>query len=63
MAPAVFTSLRQHDDAARVVLDAWTSWSVFAPSFLKELEACFEGREIIKLTPAANKDDTIEEGN
>ena len=64
MAPAVFASLGQHGDAAlsrmtrhkiqvsvRAVLAAWTNWSVFDPIFLDELEACFEGREIIKPVP------------
>lgn len=73
MAPAVFTSLGQHSDAARgrmtrhkiqlairAVLAAWTNWSVFDPSFLDELEACFEGREIIK--PAPVEEETKDDG-
>ena len=74
MAPAVFSSLGQHSDAARgrmtrhkiqlairAVLAAWTNWSVFDPSFLDELEARFDGREIIKPTPV--KEDTEDDGD
>ena len=72
MAPSVFASLGEHGDAARgrmtrhklqlairAVLAAWTNWSVFDPSFLDELEACFDSREIIKVAPS--KEDTIED--
>jgi len=60
MAPSVFNDLGQHDKtmgrmrrqklqvAVHSVLSAWTNWSVFDTSFLSELEARFEGREIIK---------------
>jgi hypothetical protein len=59
MAPDVFTSLGKHGDgkigritmnklsvAVSTVLDAWTNWSVYNPTFLDELHARFEGREI-----------------
>jgi hypothetical protein len=59
MAPDVFTSLGKHGDgkigrmtmnklamAVSNVLDAWANWSVYNPTFLDELHARFEGREI-----------------
>jgi hypothetical protein len=59
MAPNVFTSLGKHGDgkvgritmnklsmAVSTVLDAWGNWSVYNPTFLEEMQARFEGREI-----------------
>jgi hypothetical protein len=59
MAPDVFTSLGKHGDgkigrmtmnklsmAVSTLLDAWANWSVYNPTFLDELHARFEGREI-----------------
>jgi len=59
MAPKVFESLGKHGggklgrmtmnkliSAVRTVLNAWADWGVFNPTFLEELFARFEGREI-----------------
>jgi hypothetical protein len=59
MAASVFTSLGKHGGgnvgrmtmnklrtAVSGVLGAWTEWSVYNPTFMDELEARFEGREI-----------------
>lgn len=60
MAPEIFSSLGKHRDmnigritinklrkAVSAVLGAWTEWGVYNPVFLDELEAHFEGREVI----------------
>lgn len=61
MAPDVFASLGKHRSCATIgrmtrnklstavsaVLCAWTNWSVYNPTFLDELHARFEGKEII----------------
>jgi U2-associated protein SR140 len=59
MAPGIFARLGKHGGgnvgrmtmnklrtAISSVLGAWTEWSVYNPTFLDELEARFEGREI-----------------
>mmetsp|Transcript_24537 Transcript_24537/g.60172 ORF Transcript_24537/g.60172 Transcript_24537/m.60172 type:complete len:573 (-) Transcript_24537:776-2494(-) len=63
MAAEVFTSLGRNDSrdgsigrmtmnklrmAVKSVLGAWTEWSVYSPTFMDELEARFEGKEIKK---------------
>jgi len=61
MAPDVFTSLGKHgngtlgrmtmnklSNAVSAVLCAWTNWSVYNPTFLDELHARFQGKEITK---------------
>mmetsp|Transcript_20839 Transcript_20839/g.31404 ORF Transcript_20839/g.31404 Transcript_20839/m.31404 type:complete len:263 (-) Transcript_20839:1462-2250(-) len=71
MAPAVFASLgHQHDNdvvgrmtrhklqtAVASVVAAWTSWSVFDTTFLDELTARFEGREIPKTKEEKEKEE------
>ena len=74
MAPEVFTSLGKHggetmgrmrrnklSSAVSSVLGAWTNWSVYAPAFLDELHARFEGREIKKETEEDHKADIADE--
>merc|ERR1712232_1434084 len=62
MAPDVFESLGKHGAGGTVgrmtmnklatavscVLAAWTEWSVYNPAFMDELQARFEGRELVK---------------
>jgi U2-associated protein SR140 len=75
MAPEVFTSLGRNDSkdgsigrmtmhklrtAIKTVLGAWAEWSVYNPSFLDELEARFEGKEI-KIVEEETKADVPEE--
>mmetsp|Transcript_21795 Transcript_21795/g.30733 ORF Transcript_21795/g.30733 Transcript_21795/m.30733 type:complete len:550 (-) Transcript_21795:229-1878(-) len=75
MAPDVFTSLGKHGNgtlgrmtmnklrnAVSAVLCAWTNWSVYNPTFLDELHARFEGREIVvkEDLPAEEKEKTKE---
>lgn len=60
MAAEVFTSLGRNNSrdgrmtmnklrmAVKSVLGAWTEWSVYNPTFMDELEARFEGKEIKK---------------
>jgi len=71
MSPDIFASLGRHGDqgnlgrmrlnklklAANAVLSAWTNWSVFDHTFIAELEARFEGREI--MTKAAVEADPV----
>ena len=61
MSPDIFASLGRHGDQSNLgrmrlnklklavndVLSAWTNWSVFDHTFIAELEARFEGREIV----------------
>lgn len=47
--------------AVKSVLGAWTEWSVYNPSFLDELEARFDGREVI--AEVSKKDDEVSEVN
>eukprot|EP00980_Cylindrotheca_fusiformis_P004996 scaffold1062_cov130-Cylindrotheca_fusiformis.AAC.2 len=42
--------------AVKSVLGAWTEWSVYNPSFLDELEARFDGREIVEEKAVAGKE-------
>mmetsp|Transcript_13071 Transcript_13071/g.20312 ORF Transcript_13071/g.20312 Transcript_13071/m.20312 type:complete len:671 (-) Transcript_13071:54-2066(-) len=61
MAPSMFTSFGKIDasmgrmtqqklqTAVTAVISAWNSWSVFDGTFLDELTAKFEGRELVKL--------------
>jgi RNA recognition motif-containing protein len=82
MAPDVFTGLGKHGDgkigrismnklsmAVSTVLDAWANWSVYNPTFLEELHARFNGREIknestvsIKKEQHYEESTTIKEG-
>lgn len=62
MSPEIFASLGKHGEhsnlgrmrlnklktAVNGVLSAWTNWSVFDHTFIDELEARFEGREVVK---------------
>ena len=69
MAPGIFARLGKHGGgnvgrmtmnklrtAISSVLGAWTEWSVYNPTFLDELEARFEGREI-ELIPEGQKEE------
>ena len=60
MAPEVFESLGKHEqgkagrmtmnklrNVVSAVLSAWTNWSVYNPTFLDELYARFEGKEVV----------------
>lgn len=76
MAPDVFTSLGRNNSrdgsigrmtmnklrmAVKSVLGAWTEWSVYNPTFMDELEARFEGKEIKKeVIEAEEKDEELE---
>ena len=67
MAPEVMSSFQetrnsvgrmtQHklNSAVRSVLAAWTRWGVYNPTFLNELDALYEGREIETSKDEANK--------
>jgi hypothetical protein len=74
MAPDVFTSLGKHGDGkigritmnklsmvVSTVLDAWANWSVYNPTFLEELHARFEGREIKNESAASIKKEQLDE--
>ena len=43
-------------NAVSAVLSAWTKWSVYNPTFIEEIEAKFEGREL----PSEHKDDSFD---
>ena len=73
MAPEIFTALGKHGGnrvgrmtmnklrkAVSAVLGAWTEWSVYNPTFLDELQARFEGREIVEI-PAMETEESKEE--
>jgi U2-associated protein SR140 len=72
MAPEVFAGLgesdptlgrmKRHkiDTAVRSILAAWTNWSVFDATFLDELEARFEGKEIVRQEPVQVQIDNTE---
>jgi hypothetical protein len=74
MAPDIFTGLGKHGDgkigritmnklsmAVSTVLDAWANWSVYNPTFLDELHARFEGREIKNESTASIKKEQHDE--
>jgi U2-associated protein SR140 len=76
MAPDIFTSLGEHGDgkigrmtlnklriAVSSVLGAWTEWSAYNPTFMDELEARFEGREIQIAIQHEAQDEEVEENN
>jgi U2-associated protein SR140 len=67
MAPDVFASLGKHGNgkigrmtfmklktAVSSILSAWTNWSVYNPTFIDELEARFDGREVAPSAKSAN---------